>query len=64
MDEVDDPIPYDQRELSDLWCRLITPLNIDTFEGFKAAGMDLLRDHRDSFPPAYLRWIDAGYRAA
>jgi amidase len=54
-------LSYDQRELSDLWCRLITPLNLATFEGFKAAGLDLLRDHRDSFPPAYLRWMDAGY---
>ena len=61
VDLVDVGIPYDQHELSDLWCRLTTPLNIATFEGFKAAGMDLLRDHRDSFPPAYLRWIEAGY---
>lgn len=53
-------IPYDQRELSDLWCRLITPLNLATFEGFRAGGLDLLRDHRDSFPPEYLRWMDAG----
>jgi len=64
IEEVDIPIPYDQRELSDLWCRLITPLNIGTFEGFKAAGLDLLRDHRDSFPPEYLRWIDAGYKSS
>ena len=64
VEEVHIPIPYDQRELSDLWCRLITPLNIETFEGFKAAGLDLLRDHRDRFPPEYLRWIDAGYRAS
>jgi amidase len=62
VEAVDIPIPYDQRELSDLWCRLITPLNIATFEGFRAGGLDLLRDHRDSFPPDYLRWIEAGYR--
>jgi len=61
VDLVDIDIPFDQYALSDLWCRLISPLNIATFEGFKAAGIDLLRDHRDSFPPAYLRWIDAGY---
>jgi amidase len=24
--------------------------------------MDLLVDHRDDFPPEYLRWIDEGYR--
>lgn len=63
VDEVAIRMPYDQRELSDLWCRLIAPLNIETFEGFKAIGQDLLRDSRDSFPVEYLRWIDAGYQA-
>ena len=63
VEEVAIPIPFDQRELSDLWCRLIAPLNIETFEAFKADGLDLRRDHRDSFPPEYLRWIDAGYGA-
>jgi amidase/aspartyl-tRNA(Asn)/glutamyl-tRNA(Gln) amidotransferase subunit A len=63
VDEIAIPIPFDQRELSDLWCRLITPLNVETFEGFKTGGLDLLRDHRDSFPQEYLRWIDAGYAA-
>jgi amidase len=55
-------IERDQRELSDLWCRLIMPVNVDTFENFKRHGMDLLVDHRDDFPPEYLRWIDEGYR--
>lgn len=55
-------IARDQRELSDLWCRLIMPINVDTFENFKAQGIDLLRDHRDDFPPQYLRWIEEGYR--
>ena len=54
-------IERDQRELSDLWCRLIIPINIATFENFKRQGLDLLRDHRDDFPPEYLRWIDEGY---
>src|SRR5215211_4661028 len=54
-------IERDQRELSDLWCRLIIPINIATFEYFKREGMDLLGDHRDDFPPEYLRWIDDGY---
>ena len=63
VEEIQVPMPFDQRELSDLWCRLITPLNLETFEGFKEGGLDLLRDHRDSFPAEYLRWIDAGYGA-
>jgi amidase len=61
VEEVKLGIERDQHELSDLWCRLIVPINIATFEGFKREGLDLLADHRDDFPPEYLRWIDAGY---
>jgi len=28
----------------------------------KEQGVDLLGEHRDDFPPEYLRWIDEGYR--
>jgi amidase/aspartyl-tRNA(Asn)/glutamyl-tRNA(Gln) amidotransferase subunit A len=62
VEEVKIDLGFDQRELSDLWCRLIMPINIETFEGFKAAGVDLLGEHRDDFPPQYLRWVDEGYR--
>jgi amidase len=61
VEEVTLGIRHDQRELSDLWCRLIIPINIATFENFKRGGTDLLADHRDDFPPEYLRWIDEGY---
>jgi amidase len=54
-------IQHDQRELSDLWCRLIVPINVAFFEGMKQAGNDLLAEHRDDFPAEYLRWIDEGY---
>ena len=47
-------IQRDHRELSELWCRLITPIDMRTFESFKEAGIDLLRDHRDDFSPQYL----------
>ena len=30
--------PPPQRELSDLWCRLSSPLNVDAIDGFKRAG--------------------------
>ena len=60
VEQVKVGIKRSQQELSDLWCRLITPLNVQGLEGFKAAGLDLLKDHRDDFPPEYLRWIDAG----
>jgi amidase len=62
VEEVRLGIDRDQRELSDLWCRLIIPINLETFENFKQHGTDLLADHRDDFPPEYLRWIDEGYR--
>jgi amidase len=61
VEEVELGIEHDQRELSDLWCRLIIPINIATFENFKRQGLDLLADHRDDFPPEYLRWIETGY---
>lgn len=51
-------IKRSQRELSDLWCRLIMPLNITGLMGMKAAGFDLLGEHRDDFPPEYLYWVD------
>jgi amidase len=54
-------IEHDQRELSDLWCRLIMPINIAGFEYMKRNGLDLLAEHRDDFPAEYLRWIDEGY---
>jgi amidase len=62
IEEVNLGIRRHQRELSDLWCRLIMPTNIATFENFKRQGLDLLKDHRDDFPPQYLGWIDKGYR--
>jgi amidase len=62
VEEVKVDLGYDQRELSDLWCRLIMPINVETLEGFKEAGVDLLGEHRDDFPPEYLRWVDEGYR--
>ncbi len=62
VEEVRLGIARHQRELSDLWCRLIMPVNLLTLENFKRQGMDLLRDHRDDFPPQYLEWVERGYR--
>jgi amidase len=62
VEEVKVGIKRPPKELSDLWCRLIMPLNVQTFEILKRGGLDLLKDHRDDFPPQYLRWIDVGYR--
>jgi amidase len=62
VEEVKLGIQRDQRELSDLWCRSIMLPNVETIENMKHAGIDLLGDHRDDFPPEYLRWVDEGYR--
>jgi amidase/aspartyl-tRNA(Asn)/glutamyl-tRNA(Gln) amidotransferase subunit A len=62
VEEVRLGIRRDQRELSDLWCRLITVGSVEVFENFKALGLDLLKDHRDDLPPQLLDWLDRGYR--
>ncbi len=56
--EVDIDIDIDQRELSDLWCRLILPLSLDAFANLKAGGLDILGEHRSDLPPEFLRWVD------
>jgi amidase len=56
--EVDIDISIDQRELADLWCRLIMPLSLDAFSNLAAAGLDILGEHRDDLPPEFLRWAD------
>jgi amidase len=51
-----------QRELSDVWCRLIMALNLTALEQFKRGGLDLLRDHAADFPPEYHAWVQHAYR--
>ncbi len=60
VEEVRVGIGRNQRELSDVWCRLIMPVNLAAFETFKQQGLDLLKDHREDFPPQYLDWLDKG----
>ena len=59
IEEVSLGIQRDQRELSDLWCRLIMPINHATIEAFRAAGIDVLAEHPDDLPPQYLHWLQA-----
>lgn len=60
VEEVKVGITTNQRELSDVWSRLMMPLNLGTFATMKLYGVDLLKDHREDFPPEYLRWIEIG----
>jgi len=57
VEQVSVGITRDQRELSDLWCRLIMPINVATVEGLRAGGYDV----RDDLPPECRRWLDVGY---
>jgi amidase/aspartyl-tRNA(Asn)/glutamyl-tRNA(Gln) amidotransferase subunit A len=58
VEEVKLGIKRDQRELSDLWCRLIAPLSNVAFDRMRKSGFDVLGEHRDDFPPEFLHWID------
>jgi amidase/aspartyl-tRNA(Asn)/glutamyl-tRNA(Gln) amidotransferase subunit A len=60
VEEVKLGLERDQRELSDLWCRLIIPLSCVAFERMRASGFDVLGEHRDDFPPEFLHWVDSG----
>lgn len=61
VEEVKVGIKRSQQELGDLWCKLIIPASVATFETFKANGLDLLKDHRADFPPEFLEWLEKGY---
>ena len=56
--EVTMDLDLDQRDLADLWCRLIMPLNLAAFASLKEGGLDIIGDHRDELPPEFLRWHD------
>src|SRR5690606_3418101 len=60
VEEVKVGIELNQRELSDLWYRLMMPLNPGTIEAHKGSGQDFLKDHRADFPPEYLHWTELG----
>jgi amidase len=62
VEEVKLGIKYDQKELSDLWCRLMMPINIEGLENLKSQGIDILNNHRNDLPPEYTKWIEEGYK--
>ena len=51
-------LPRDQLELAETWCRLIAAPTLPGVDGFAAAGIDLLADHRAELPAHLLRWLD------
>ena len=62
VEEVKLGITRPQRELSDVWSRLYMLLNLQAFESYKQAGIDLLGDYRNDFPPEYLHWVEECHR--
>jgi amidase/aspartyl-tRNA(Asn)/glutamyl-tRNA(Gln) amidotransferase subunit A len=62
VEEVKLGITRSQQELSDVWCRLYVLLNLHAFSDFKKAGMDLLGNNPDDFPPEFLYWVEKGQR--
>lgn len=56
--EVEIDISIDQRDLADLWCRLIMPLSLNAFAQLAEGGLDILGKHRSDLPPEFLRWAD------
>jgi amidase/aspartyl-tRNA(Asn)/glutamyl-tRNA(Gln) amidotransferase subunit A len=60
VEEVKIDIRRSQRELSDVWCRLIAPKQVAALEGFKREGIDIRRDHHNDFPPEFWHWDEIG----
>jgi amidase/aspartyl-tRNA(Asn)/glutamyl-tRNA(Gln) amidotransferase subunit A len=60
VEEVDIGIKRSQRELSDVWCRLIIPNSLLALESLRSEGFELLRDHAEDFPPQFRLWLDRG----
>ena len=58
VEEVKVGLRLSQRELSDLWCRLMMPLNVGGLDALAAQGYDMLGKHRADLPPQYLAWVE------
>ncbi len=58
VEEVELEIPYDQKQLSDLWCRMIMAINVAGLASFQAMGVDLMNDHEGDLPPLYKMWAE------
>ena len=52
-------VPYGQRELCDLWCRMIIRHSLLGLDGLKE-GHDVLKDHPEDLPPQFHEWLEIG----
>jgi amidase len=62
VEEVNLEIPYNHRELCDLFYRIVMRAYIPFFETLKGRGIDLLIDYRDDLTPVILEWMEKAYR--
>jgi amidase len=62
VEHVDLGIRRSQRELSDLWCRLIAIKQVALVDNFKREGVDLTGEHRGDLPPEVWHWDEIGRR--
>jgi amidase len=53
VEEISLPLTTDQRELSDVWCRLVLPAHVATLRALHAQGLDVAGE----LPPAHRRWM-------
>ena len=58
VEPIDFRLPYSHIEVVNLWYRLISAGNCETFRGLKAEGFDLIKDHRDELPHHLVHWIE------
>ncbi len=59
VEEITIGLNRDQRDYSDIWCRLFVPIMRHSFDAIKASGLDLLSDeHRHGLAPDLLDWVE------
>ena len=58
VEEIDFPPLPDQRELSDVWCRLVIPAHVAQLRALGAQGLDVAGE----LPPAHRRWLELAER--
>lgn len=61
VEKIDFDMNRSQRELSDLWCRMMMYSAISTIEQLKGKGIDLLADFPDDLPAELVEWLCIGY---
>ena len=62
VEEVDVGLRRPQRELSDLWCRMIMANLLLNLEAIRECGVDLIGDCPEDLPPELHAWVETGNR--